>query len=117
MEFALLIYANEKSWESAGEEERRATYAEHERFTKMLEDRGAVRGGAELAFTTSARTLRHNGGELSVTDGPFAETAEQLGGFYLVEAASLDEALELARHLPAGVVEVRPIVPMPDGGS
>jgi hypothetical protein len=113
MEFALLIYANEKAWESAGEEERRATYAEHERFMTMLQDRGAARGGAELASTTSARTLRHGGGELSVTDGPFAETAEQLGGFYLIEADSLDQALELARELPAGVVEVRPIVPMP----
>ena len=117
MEFALLIYGNETSWESAGEEERRATYAEHERFMKMLQDRGALRGGAELTSTTSARTLRHEGGGMSVTDGPFAAPAEVLGGFYLIDAADLDEALDLARQLPAGVVEVRPIVPMPDTGS
>jgi hypothetical protein len=113
MEYALLIYGDEKLWDGAGEAERRETYAQHERFMKMLEDRGAARGGAELASTTSATTLRHGGDDVSVTDGPFAETAEQFGGFYLVEAADLAEAIDLAKQLPAATVEVRAIVPSP----
>jgi hypothetical protein len=113
MEYALLIYADEKLWDAADEEERRDMYAQHGRFMKMLEDRGAVRGGAELASTTSATTLRHSADDVSVTDGPFAETTEQLGGFYLIEAADMTEAIELAKQLPAATVEVRPIVPTP----
>jgi hypothetical protein len=117
MQFALLIYGNEKTWEAADENERNRMYAEHGRFTKMLEERGAVRGGAELASTSRARTIRHSGDDLSVTDGPFAETTEQFGGFYLVEAADIDEAVALAKHLPADTVEVRPLVPSPESGS
>lgn len=115
MEYALLIYADEKRWENAGEGDRREMYAAHEQFMKMLQDRGAARGGAELASTSSATTLRHRDQDVSVTDGPFAETTEQLGGFYLIEAASMAEAIELATQLPANVVEVRPIVPMQQG--
>ena len=117
MQYALLIYGDEKSWESADGDERRAMYAEHERFMTMLQDRGAIRGGAELASTRTAKTIRHRADDLSVTDGPFAETAEQFGGFYLIEAAGMDEALELAKELPAAVVEVRPLVTEPEGGS
>jgi hypothetical protein len=111
MEYALLIYGDEKSWEAASEDQRRETYAEHERFMKMLQDRGAIRGGAELASTSTATTVRHRGDEVSVTDGPYAETAEQFGGFYLIEAADMAEAIELGRQLPSTIVEVRPIVP------
>ena len=111
MEYALLIYGDEKSWEAASEDQRRETYAEHERFMKMLQDRGAIRGGAELASTSAATTVRHRGDEVSVTDGPYAETAEQFGGFYLIEAADVAEAIELGKQLPATIVEVRPIVP------
>jgi len=117
MEFALLIYGDEKRWTNASEQERRETYAQHERFMKMLQDRGAIRGGAELAATSAARTIRHGDADLSVTDGPFAETAEQLGGFYLIEAADIDEAVALGKELPAGVVEVRPLVPTPESGT
>jgi hypothetical protein len=113
MEYALLIYGNEKLWDAADEAQRRDTYAQHDRFMKMLQDRGALRGGSELASTTSATTLRHREDDVSVTDGPFAETTEQLAGFYLVEAADLAEAIELAKQLPAATVEVRAIVPSP----
>jgi hypothetical protein len=113
MEFALLIYGNEKGWADAGPEQKREVYAQHERFMKMLEERGATRGGAELAATSTARTIRHGRDDVSVTDGPFAETAEQFGGFYLIEAADLAEAIELAKQLPAETVEVRPVVPNP----
>jgi hypothetical protein len=113
MKYALLIYEGEKfeqEWEKATEDERRAVYAEHDSFIGMLEERGALIESHELAVRTSATTVRKNGSEQVITDGPFAEVAEQLGGFYLVEARDLDEALEFAKALPAGLVEVRPIV-------
>jgi len=71
-----------------------------------------MRGGKELASASAATTLRHDGDEVSITDGPFAETAEVLGGFYLIDAADLDEAIAFAREVPEGVVEIRPIVSM-----
>jgi hypothetical protein len=108
--YALLIYGDEKQWTQATEADKGAMYAEYEKFGKMLEERGAIRGGAELAGTATATTVRTTGGDTLVTDGPFAETTEQLGGFYLVEAANLDEAIEFAKALPAGTVEVRPLV-------
>jgi len=115
MEYALLIYGDEKVWEARTDEERRALTARHETFARMLEERGAMRGGKELALAANATTLRRERENLddavSVTDGPFAETAEVLGGYYIIEAADLDEAIALARQLPELVVEVRPIVP------
>ncbi len=70
-----------------------------------------MRGGAELSRSATATTVRGDGAGATVTDGPFAEAAEQLGGFYLVEAADLDDAIALARALPEGIVEVRPVAP------
>ncbi|MFF5227953.1 YciI family protein [Dactylosporangium sp. NPDC000521] len=117
MQYALLLYGDERVWQEADEAARREIYARHERFMKLLVERGALVGGAELAPTGAATTLRRDGAAVSVTDGPFAETAEQLAGFYLIEAADLDEALALARELPSGVVEVRPMVPGPKESS
>jgi hypothetical protein len=112
MEYALLIYGDEKVWAGRGEEESKAHSARHERFAAMLQQRGALRGGQKLALPGAATTLRHRDDDVSVTDGPFAETAEVLGGFYLIEAADLDEAIAFARDLPEGVVEIRPIAAM-----
>jgi len=112
MQYALLIYGDEKVWAARADDESREHGARHERFAKMLQDRDAMRGGKELALASSATTLRHQGDDVSVTDGPFAETTEVLGGFYLIEAADLDEAIELAKAVPEGVVEIRPIVGM-----
>ncbi|WP_049561875.1 YciI family protein [Nonomuraea sp. SBT364] len=117
MEYALLIYGDEKAWESRDEAGIRENVARHERFMTLLAERDAMRGGKELAPSGSATTLRRRGDDVSVTDGPFAETAEVLGGFYLIEAADLDAAIELARELPEGVVEIRPIVPPRKSGS
>jgi hypothetical protein len=111
MQYALLLYGDEQVWQAADESVKREIYAKHERF---IMERGALRGGAELAPTGAATTLRRDGAEVSVTDGPFAETAEQLAGFYLIEAGDLDEALALARELPSALVEVRPMVPGPE---
>ncbi|MBM2615955.1 hypothetical protein JIG36_10345 [Actinoplanes sp. LDG1-06] len=116
MKYALLMYSVEKDWAEADEATREKVYAAHGRFSDLLRSRDAGRGGEELALTSAATTVRMTAdGEALMTDGPYAETAEQLGGFYLVEARDLDEALEFARAL-AGVediIEVRPVVEHP----
>jgi hypothetical protein len=116
MKFALLLYGDESVWQNAGEEERAEVYAKHMAFLKMLGERDAIVGGAELAHSATATTLRKRDGDVLVTDGPFAETAEHLAGFYLISAADLDEALELARALPSGTIEIRPMVESGAGG-
>ena len=111
MEYALLIYGDEKDWAARTDEEMRVNGERHERFVALLAERGvALRGGKELELASSATTVRKDG-DVSVTDGPFAETAEVLGGFYILEAPDLDVVLELARELPENTVEIRPIVP------
>lgn len=117
MEYALLIYGDEKVWASRDEDQLRELTEQHERFAALLVKRNAMRGGKELATAGSATTLRRQGDDVSITDGPFAETTEVLGGFYLIDAADLDEAIELARQVPELVVEIRPIVPMRESGS
>jgi hypothetical protein len=112
MEYALLIYGDEKIWASRDEDQRRESQAKHGRFAAMLQERGAMRGGNELSLASAATTLRHDGDDVSITDGPFAETAEVLGGYYVIEAADLDAAIALAKELPEGVVEIRPLVGM-----
>ncbi len=111
MQYALLIYGDEKVWEAATDAENQEKHLRHQRFVRMLQERDAMRGGVELSRSGAATTVRGGGDDVSVTDGPFAEAAEQLGGFYLVEAADLDDAIALAKALPEGIVEVRPVVP------
>ena len=112
MKYALLIYGNEQAWASLGEAEMRALYEEHAAYGKAMAEAGVLRGGEELAPTNTATTVRFSNGRNSLVDGPFAETREQLGGFYLIEVATLDEALAWARRMPGmqdGGVEVRPL--------
>ncbi|GLZ78818.1 hypothetical protein Afil01_36250 [Actinorhabdospora filicis] len=109
MKYLLMIYAADQTWAEADEATREQAYAAHEAFGRMLAERGAMIGGEELAPAASATTVRATPGGFVLTDGPYAETAEQLGGYYLVEAAGLDEALDYAKALPAHIVEVRPI--------
>lgn len=112
MKYALLIYENESAY---GSEKNNPALQEivgkHMRFTQEL---GSKRiGGAGLAATHMATTVRSTNGSKAVHDGPFAETKEQLGGFYLVEAADLDEAIEIAMRVPLqpdGAVEIRPLL-------
>ena len=116
MLYALLMYQDadfDAQWERASEAERAAIYRQHGDFSELLESRGAIRGGEELAPVTTATTVRKQddtAADAVVTDGPFAEVAEHLGGFYVVEARDLDEALEYAKALPVRTVEVRAIV-------
>jgi hypothetical protein len=113
MKYALLIYANEQDWASQSDEQAQAVNQEYMAFTKDIIDRGLMKGGEALQGTATATTVRVRGGETLTTDGPFAETKEQLGGFYLVEAKDLDEAIEVAARIPdvrRGSIEVRPVM-------
>lgn len=109
MKFALLIYGDEKAWENASQAEQAKMYAGHEAFGKWLAENGWDRGGEELHSSEQAKTVRTSDGVSVVADGPFAETKEQLGGIYLIECESLDQAVEAAKRIPATTVEVRPI--------
>ena len=113
MRYALLIYANEQDWASQTEEQSQAVNQEYMAFTKDIIDRGLMKGGEALQSTASATTVRVRDGETLTTDGPFAETKDQLGGFYLVDCKDLDEAVEVAAGIPdarRGTIEVRPIM-------
>ena len=113
MKFMLLIYGDEKAWEAQDQADRAAVLAEYGAFTRAIEAAGVMRGGDELHSTASATTVRVREGRTLTTHGPFAETREQLGGFYVLECASLEDASRWAAQLPAarhGSVEVRPIV-------
>jgi hypothetical protein len=100
-----LIYGDETRWENASDADRQAIYARHRKFGETAN--GKIVTGAELASTRTATTVRVRDGKTVVSDGPFAETKEQLGGFYLFDVDSLDEATELAKGIPAEIVELR----------
>ncbi|MCU1495550.1 MAG: YCII-related protein [Acidimicrobiaceae bacterium] len=109
-EYLVLIYEDEASWAKARPEESEQVMAGHVKFGTTHAD--ALRGGHALEPTSTATSLRSDGaGGVSVTDGPFAETKEALGGYYLIEAADLDEAVRIAKDVPAifGGIEIRPI--------
>ena len=113
MEYMLLIYGEEGRWGSQSDEEREAMYAEYFKLSDDLRARDALLGSNELQPVATATTVRVRDGETLVTDGPFAETKEVLGGYYLIEAESLDDAIEWAARIPsarAGKIEVRPVV-------
>ena len=109
-EYVVLIPGDESAWESASEEQRAATYTAHGEFARLLAERGhQVTGGSELTHSRQAKVVRRDGDGIAVTDGPFAETVEQLTGFYVVESDDLDDLLEVCGVLAGseGVVEVR----------
>ena len=108
MEFLALIHEDENGWASLSEEEQQAVIQRYMDFSQ----RDAVVAGAELQSTDSATTVRVRDGEQLVTDGPYAEVKEALGGFFILEADSIDDACRLAAEFPAaehGAVEVRPV--------
>ena len=116
MQYVLLIHDDEKFWAELPEEERNAIYAEYGAFSSALRESGAYVDGHQLQPTSTATTVRIRDGEQVVTDGPFAETKEQLGGYYVIEAESLDEAISWAERIPSarfGTIEVRPVVVFP----
>jgi len=108
MQYLLLIYDNEKRWEGGYDPQEMSEYQAYGK-----EFAGAIRGGNALLPTSTAKTVRVRNGRRATTDGPFAETKEQLAGFYLMEAANMDEALVMAEKIPGakyGSIEVRPIM-------
>jgi hypothetical protein len=113
MKYALLIYQAPNSFNDLSEQEQGAVHAEY----MAINQDPRIRGGEQLQSIDAATTVRVDGAQTLTTDGPFADTKEILGGFYLVEADDLDGAIALAARIPAarmgGSVEVRPIVEMP----
>ena len=113
MQYILLIYGDEKAWGSLSQTELEKVYEEHGRYSEALQNAGVLRGGAELKPVATATTIRFNGnGKPRTLDGPFAETKEQLGGYYIIDVENLEQAIEWAEKMPAmteGAVEIRPL--------
>lgn len=115
MKYLALIYTDQNADMSATTAQQQEVIAEYGAYEGWLatQQAGKKIAGEALLPTTTAKTIRTRGGKITITDGPFAETKEHLGGFYLFEAASLEEAIELAKGIPSakiGSVEVRPIM-------
>jgi len=112
MQYLLLIYDDEKKWAALPEAELRTLMAEFNQFTAEIQKSGHFVGGNRLQSVANATTVRVRDGKTQMTDGPFAETREQLGGYYLVNAKNLDEATAIAARIPSaklGSIEVRPL--------
>lgn len=113
MQYALLIYEDDAAYRDDDGRAWQTIIAQHEAFAAELTEQGLMRGGAGLKPAPTATTVRKADGQYILHDGPFAESKEQLGGFYLIEVADLDAALAWARKLPLsgdGSVEVRPVI-------
>ncbi len=112
MRYLLMIYIDESGMAAASPDEQAASMAGYAEFGDEMSSRGVLRGGERLHPTTSATTVQVRNGEVLTLDGPYAETKEQMGGYYLVECENLDEAIEVAAKIPGaqqGSIEVRPI--------
>ena len=110
MKYMLLIYTDENAWT---EGEREQCFAESTKLTHELHQQGKYLGASPLQPVATATSVRVREGRRLVTDGPFAETREQLGGFFMIDAANLDEAIDIAGRIPGakkGTVEVRPVI-------
>jgi hypothetical protein len=115
MQYLLLCCFDEERWANLPESQRHQIMQEYGAWKQDITTRGHYRAGAKLQPTANATTVRARNGKPALTDGPFAETKEQLGGYHLIECQDLDEALSIARRIPTlkagGVIEVRPLDP------
>lgn len=112
MKYMLLIYHEEQAWGRLSEQERQKIYSEYGQFTQEIMASGHHLGGFELHPVSTATSVQVRDGKQLAIDGPFAETKEQLGGYYLIEARDLDEAIGIASRIPSarmGTIEVRPV--------
>jgi hypothetical protein len=112
MKYMLMIYGSDEAWDSLSEDERQSVYSEYYALSRDLRERGSYVDANELQDGETATTVRVRNGDALTTDGPFSETKERLGGYYLVDCESLDEAIEIAARIPSartGAVEVRPV--------
>ena len=113
MQYLLLINDDESHWGKMPEDERNAIYAEYGQYTEELQSRGILVGANQLQPAGTATVVHVEDGKTLTTDGPFAETKEVLGGYYLIDVETLDEALDWAARIPGaahGTIEVRPVV-------
>lgn len=111
MRYLVLLAADEAVWPTLSESDQEAEMAAHDAFDRAVRARGTIVAGEALGESATATTLRHVNGAVQVTDGPYAETVEQLGGFYLVDLANLDQVTEVCALLPDYyAVEIRPVV-------
>lgn len=116
MRYMLLIHDEEANWGRLSEAERAGLMAEFRQFTQDIQASGQFIGGARLQPVSTATSVKVRDGKRLVIDGPFAETREQLGGYYLVDVPNLDDAIALAARIPSarlGTIEVRPLVDNP----
>ena len=114
MKYMLLIYADEQAWTDP---EREQCYGESTQLAHQLKSQGKYLAASPLQPVATATSVRVRSGKRLVTDGPFAETREQLGGYFMIEARNLDEAIEIAGQIPGarkGTVEIRPVVEIPN---
>ena len=112
MKYLLLMYGAERIWDAMPKEQIDQIYAAHHAYGEEMRKAGVIRGGAELKPTSTATTVRFTDGRRSTVDGPFAETKEQLGGYYVIEVDDVDEAIKWAERMPGmtnGAVEIRPM--------
>ncbi len=112
MKYLLMIYTDEAAQEQMSEEAGRQMMERYDEFGHEMGERGVLRGGERLRPSSDATTVRVRDGQLATADGPYAETKEQIGGYFLVDCADLDEAIAVAAKVPAssiGTIEVRPI--------
>ena len=115
MKYMLLIATDPSEYATMTEDDNLALMAEYRAFTQRIVESGEMVGGDPLHGVSTATTIKVRGGKTSVTDGPFAETKEHIGGYYIIDVATLDRALELAAQVPGarlGSIEVRPIQDM-----
>ena len=116
MQYMLLIYSNEAEMEKLPPQEAEKIFGSYMEYTREMVKAGVMRAGEALKPINTATTVRVRSGKVTTTDGPFAETKEQLGGYYIIEVASLDEAIKWASRCPTapvGSIEVRPVLPTP----
>jgi hypothetical protein len=115
MEYLLMIYDQESNWAAMSEAEKGKMMQGYHTFTEGIRQGGQYKGGNPLQPVSTATTVRVRDGKTMTTDGPFAETREHLGGYYLIDAKDLDEAIAIAARIPSaqmGSIEVRPIMKM-----
>ena len=115
MQYLLMIYSKEGAWEKLSPAEQQQGLAAYNAFTEALKKSGSLAGSNRLRGASTATTVRVANGKPQVQDGPYADTKEQLGGYYLIDVADLDAALAWAGRCPGashGIVEVRPVWPM-----
>jgi len=112
MQYLLLLYANEHGWDALTPAQQQQGAAAYKAYTEALQKSGALKGSNRLQPTSTATTVRNENGKAQVLDGPYADSKEQLGGYYLIEAADLDAAIAWANRCPGaghGTIEVRPV--------